>query len=455
MKKTLVICLGLLLVASFAMAKNVPQTTVNKHVESVGNDNNVPELGITLRAAAQDTFFLASYTWDAGPSCITEGWTPLDHTSQTHDFWHVADATELDGGTFGGLVPLQGLQSLWCGADGPVTAAQDMVLCGYAMLPGYGDDWDQAFCLRECLVGVSGVTVDVSVMWDSEPGYDATTLQVDQCDGNWVDVYGGIGVWDGNGTDTLSIPVSDTTHTGTINLRFSFISDGAWSDGDGQWNTDGAFMMDELTVSDTSGVVVAYEDFEDETPGDNDATDWVTCTPDPYGDFAALYPGLSLVQEDPCASELDCVWTFYTGSSATYACGGWPTQTAIPYVNVRDQYIYNTVFSPKISTSGSAGSVWEFRFDVYRDLQLNALVFYVWAVRTFDVTGCPSGWGGDGFVRYGGGKDWLRSTFSIGQYLEAGATDVGIEIGGRDMCGFWCGVYGTGACHSCPTGRRL
>jgi hypothetical protein len=51
-------------------------------------------------------------------------------------------------------------------------------------------------------------------------------------------------------------------------------------------------------------------------------------------------------------------------------------------------------------------------------------------------------------VRYGGGKDWLRSTYSIGQYLEPGAQYIGIEIGTRDMCGFWCGVYGTGSCHS-------
>jgi hypothetical protein len=449
MKKTLVISLCLLLVASFALAKNVEQgRTVNKKIEPVRTDTNLPDLGIQPVGAQTDTFVLGFFTFDSGPSCVTEGWAPIDHTAQTHDFWHVADGTELDGGSFGMLVPLEGLQSMWCGADGPKTAAEDIVLCGYAVLPGYGNNWDQALCLASCLTGVGGVEVDLSVMWDSEPGYDATTLQADQCDGNWVDVYGGLGIWDGWGTDTLTIAVSDTLHSGSMSLRFNFVSDGAWSDADGLWNTDGAFLMDELTVRDTSGVQVAYENFESYAPGATSTLNWVSCTPVPYGDYTALYPGLSLVQEDPCASELDCVWTYYTGSTATYSCGGWPTQLAIPYVNARDQYIYNTVFSPDIPTAGSTGSVWEMVFDVYRDLQLDALVFYVWAVRTVDNTGCPGNWDGDGFVRYGGGKDWLRNRFSIGEFIDTSASFVQVEIGARDMCGFWCGVYGTGSCHS-------
>lgn len=450
MKKTLVISLCLLLVASFAMAKNVEQgQRINKIVDPVRTDTNLPELGIQPRASAQtNTFFLAYYTWDSGPSCITQGWNPTDNTAQTHDFWHVADDTELDGGSFGGLVPLEGDQSLWCGADGPKTAGEDLVLCGYAQLPGYGNGWDQAFCLDQCLTNVGDLVVNVAVMWDSEPGYDGTTLQLDACDENWIDGYGGLGTWDGFGTDTLAIALSDTLHSGTVSIRFHFGSDGAWSDADGLWNTDGGFLLDELTVSDSSGVLVAYENFEDETPGDNDATDWVTCTPIPYGDYTGLYPGLSLVQEDPCASELDCVWTFYTGSTYTYACGGHGTQLAIPYVNVRDQYMDNSVYSPDIATAGSSGSVWEMRFDVYRDLKLDALVFYTWDIRTIDGEGCPSVWDGDGFVRYGGGKDWLRSTFGVGNFIDSEAAYMNFRIGAVDMCGFWCGVYGTGSCHS-------
>ena len=82
----------------------------------------------------------------------------------------------------------------------------------------------------------------------------------------WVDalIYGGFGVWDGAGTDTLSIAVSDTLHSGSLRFRFHFVSDGAWSDQDGQYNTDGAIVIDELSVVDSVGTLVAYEDFEDE-----------------------------------------------------------------------------------------------------------------------------------------------------------------------------------------------
>jgi hypothetical protein len=452
MKTTATICLCLLLAAGGATARETRNNTTDLQfrTEPVLSDKHLPELDIRHRVAAQGTTRLAYFTFDLGPSCVTEGWLVEDHTAQTHDFWHVASGVgpdaELDGGTFGMLVPLEGDQSMWCGADGPVTAAEDLVLCGYAVLPGYGNNWDQAFCLKNCLTGAGGVEVDLAVMWDAEPGYDATTLQADNCDGNWVDVYGGLGTWDGWGSDTLTIAVSDTLHSGFLSLRFNFISDGAWSDADGLWNTDGAILLDMLTVRDTSGVVVATENFEDETPGDTDADDWQTCTPLPYGDYSALYPGLSMVQEDPCNSENDCLWAYIEGSTATYSCGGWPAQSALPYVNARNQYIYNTRSSPAIPVVGS-GSVWEMVFDVYRDLQLDALVFYTWAVRTVE-GGCPGNWNGDGFVRYGGGKDWLRNRFSIGEYIDTSASHIQVEIGARDMCGFWCGVYGTGSCHS-------
>jgi hypothetical protein len=420
-----------------------------RYIAPIQTDHHIPELGIIPRVSAgYDTTFLASYSWDNGGTCDPQGWTPLDMTAQTHEFWHVAGATELDGGTFGQLVPLEGAQSLWCGVDGPVTAAADRVLCSYAVLPGYGNNWDQAYCLKDCLTGAGGVEVDVAVMWDSEPGYDATTLEADNCDENWVDVYGGLGTWDGVGTDTLAIAVSDTLHIGSLRLRFRFVSDGTWSDADGLWDTDGAFLLDQLTVRDTSGVRVATENFEDEAPGTHETDDWISCNIPGYGDFSGLYPGSSLVQEDPCASELDCVWAFFKGSTVNYACGGWPGQAAVPYRNERDQYIHNVVVSPEIPVVGS-GSIWELRFDVYRDLQLDALVYYVPYLRSFDAVGCPGVWTNLPYNYIsGGGKDWLRATWSIGRFVDPDATHIQVALGVRDMCGSWCGVYGTGACHS-------
>jgi hypothetical protein len=458
MKKSTLLCLCLLLAVCPASARTVDRDNnrflrdidTPRLIEPVQSDHHIPELGIFPRVSANvETTFSAYYTWDNGGVCDPQGWRPLDKTAQTHEFWHVAGVSELDGGSFGNLVPLEGAQSMWCGVDGPVTVAEDLVLCGYAVLPGYGNNWDQALCLRDCLTGAGGVEVDVAVMWDSETDYDATTLEADNCDENWVAVYGGLGTWDGSGTDTLAIAVSDTLHSGSLRLRFRFESDGAWSDQDGLHDSDGAFLLDQLAVSDTSGVRVAYEDFEDEAPGAHESDDWVSCNPPGYGDFSGLFPGSSLVQEDDCQSELDCVWAFIKGSTANYACGGWPEQAAVPYVNERDQYISNWVYSPDIDVTGSGGSVWEIVVDVYRDLQLDALVGWGCMIRSIGPDGCPGLWGGPEFLsHHWGGRDWLRARWGVGQYIDPGATHVNIALGVRDYCEFWCGVWGTGSCHS-------
>jgi hypothetical protein len=447
MKKTLVISLCLLLVASFALARNVDKGMTDLKIKSesaVTDNSSMANLGLGVhRAAAADTTVLAYYTFDSGPNCVTEGFATADVTAQTGDWFHVDDFAGLGGGVTGLLVPLEGAQSLWCGVRENLAS---LILCGYSTLPGYGNSWNQAFCTANCLTVTTGVAVNFSIFWDSEGGYDATTLQMDLCDDVWVDLYGGISVWDGTGTDTMSVAVADTLHSGSLRVRFNFNADGAWSDQDGLWNTDGAVVIDELSITDDGGDVLAVEDFEGESVGDTDATDWVSCTPPGYGDFAVLYPGLTLVQEDPCFSDFSCVWTFYTGSTEDYSCGGFPAQTAVPYENSRSQYIINEVWSPDMAVAG-AGSVWEIAYDVYRDLPLGPLMFYVWHVRN-TVDGCPGGWQDFNFVYYGGDKDWLRRAHGFGVFVDPGATHISVAMGVQDMCQFWNGVYGDCLCHS-------
>jgi hypothetical protein len=373
------------------------------------------------------------------------GWTSHDVTSQTGDYFHVDDFAGLGGGTYGVLNALEGDQSLWGGAR----ASASVILCGYATLPGYGNGWNQAFCTRGCLVVGTGVVIDYLAAWDSEPGYDATAVEVDECNDNWIEIYGGVGVYDGTGAETASVAVNDSLHSGSLRIRFHFTADGGWSDEDGLWDTDGFIIIDSLTVSDVGGVVVATEDFEDpdDVVGATSTVDWESCTPPGYGDFAMLYNALFLVQEDPCAENLTCLWTFYTGSTFNYGCGGFPAQTAVPYVNARDQYISDEVWSPLIPNVGS-GSVYELNFQTYRDLTLNALIFYVFHVRSWDNVGCPSAWADRNFVYFGGQKDWITSTFPFGDLVQGGAVSVQVAVGAVDMCGVWCGINGDGACHS-------
>ena len=53
------------------------------------------------------------------------------------------------------------------------------------------------------------------------------------------------------------------------------------------------------------------------------------------------------------------------------------------------------------------------------------------------------------FVYYGGQKDWIQNLQAVGDLinLQTG-TAMNIRLGVVDMCGVWCGIYGSGACHS-------
>ncbi len=464
MRKTLLVSLSLMLclslVASLAIAKNVTadrSQSLRPHKDLGSNvsldERTVEELMGNSRglfsSAAAGTTVLASYTFDAGGGCDVQGWTSVDNTAQLGDFFHVDDFAGVPG-----YSAIEGLKSLWCG----VPASSAIPWCAYATLPGYGNSWNQAFCTKNCLTVGNGVEISFLVKYDSEPGYDGTTVEIDQCDNNWVVVDGnGPAGYDftGASTDTngvlISIPwttfVPDSLHGASMRVRLHFQSDGAWSDQDGLWNTNGAVIIDSLSVSDSTGIVVPVETFEDEAVGATVATDWTSCTPSGYGDFSGLFPGLSLIQEDPCFSNISCMWGFFNGSTVNYACGGFPSQLAMPYGNAAGQYLDNQVNSPIIPYTGTGANV-VLTFDSYRDLPLDNLQFYVWHIRSF-VGGCPGTWKDRNFVYYGGQKDWLVQTQQpVGDLITAGATDVQIALGAVDMCGFWCGVYGTGACHS-------
>ena len=348
--------------------------------------------------AGLETTLLGSWDFDGGGMCDPQGWTSVDITIQLGDYFHVDDFAGLGGGDFGRLAPLEGSQSLWCGAR---PDAADSVFCGYATLPGYGNNWDQAFCTASCLAATGDVTIDFLATWDSEPNYDYTYVEYDTCDEQWSE----LAVYDDIGSGFVSHTVGGASHSGQLRLRFHFVSESEWSDQDGLWDTDGAIVIDSLTVRDASGVLLATELFEAESVGDTDAAsgNWVSCTPAGYGDFAGLFPGYQMVQEDPCRSNSSCVWAFIKGSTYNYACGGYPAQMVVPYGNDRGRYIHNEIWSPLVPWVGQ-GAAAELRYDHYRDHTLNALIVPVWHVRSI-VDGCATPWEDINFFIWPMGKD--------------------------------------------------
>jgi len=400
------------------------------------------------RAEAAGTTWYGVWDFDSGATCLPEGWVTADLTAQLGEYWHVDDFAGLGGGSYGLLVPLEGTKSMWCGLR--PDPEHEIYKCYYS-LPGYGPNWSQQFC-STCLTVSGDVKLAYLISWDSEPGYDATAVEYDVCGSTeaWVPIpsawnSGNADVYDGSGSLPDSVLVEAANHSGSIRFRFNFTSDGAWCDADGYWDTDGAVIVDALRVTDGTGEK-SYEDFEGATVGDKSAGDWAICNMPPFGDFAALYPGIQMVQEDPCRQNLTCMWTFFTGSTETYACGGFPAQLAVPKGNDRGQYFHNQIWSPVLPFTGT-GSIVEIDFDVYRDLPLDNLVFYEWYVRSwFD--DCPGAWVNRYDVWFGITGDWFPENFSVGDVVEPGATSIQVALGAWDLCFYWCGVVGSGLCHS-------
>jgi len=183
--------------------------------------------------------------------------------------------------------------------------------------------------------------------------------------------------------------------------------------------------------------------------------DVAVCTPqgwigvdrsDQHGDYAGLFRGIEMVQEDPCFMDYTCLWGFFNNSADDYACGGRPYQPAVPYRNDLGIYLWNEIWSPEIPLSGS-GSNFILGYRVYRDLPLENLVFYTRHVRSI-IGGLPRAWKSAGEYYYGGDKDWMHFDIPVGALIEPGAEAVQIALGCHDLCGAWCGVLGDGSCHS-------
>jgi hypothetical protein len=402
------------------------------------------------------------------------GYTTVDRSEQLKRFFHVADGTELNGGTSGNLLPLAGTKSMWCG-QAPTTA---IPYCDYATLPGYGNNWDQLL-MSTTLAGDSA-SISYKIFFDSEPGYDGTVAEYTFDGGmTWnqmavTDTFGTrAGVYEGTLPHEGKLPppyITESFSFGSpgaseMRIRFRFLSDGALSDEDALWPTDGAITIDDIMLQTwLAGVpaVSRFQDFESGVPGSNFAGVWSGANGSSFGDFGAIYPGLALLQEDPCSYEFSYMWGFFDDPLVTaYDChlpnprpdigsmpfgmDGNPVVTG-GYFGGGGLYMSNEIWSPVIPNTGQ-GDEYRLSFRVYRDLPLNNLQFYTWHIRSW-VNGCPGMWRDNNLVFYGPDKDWFAAAFNIGSHIDPDADHIQIAIGAVDMCGVWCNIYGTGACHS-------
>ncbi|MFA4948070.1 MAG: FlgD immunoglobulin-like domain containing protein [Candidatus Krumholzibacteriia bacterium] len=400
-------------------------------------------------SAAVDTFCIVWYTFE---QMAWQGWTRMDNTAQRGDFWRVDDFAGLGGGSHGGLVPIEGTKSMWCGVR---SSTIDPYLCSWYDAPGYGNKWSQMLATGS--FNFSGpITLSYQMHYDSEPDYDFTRVEYDAGGGDWrmVAEYTGAG-------DTVASHVIALTQART-KLRFHFISDGAWSDEDGLYNTDGGCIVDAIRVQD-SGALNNYQDFESAAVGAKTAGIWTGKAEPGFGTYSGLKNNLT--DKDPCNDNFATQIVFFIGSWCFWDPAGglcdtpWcmgdggleaPCQNELVISPVIDMTKYSlncnnvqngTIPSGDLSQLGGCS----LRFTVYRDLPLANLVFYEWKVRNV-VDGCPGPWRNDNFMNWGTEQAYIFENKDISAYVGNGSIQVGLGV--VDMCDDWYLVYGNCAAHT-------
>ena len=403
-----------------------------------------PGLRDLYDAAAVDTYCLARYNFDFNN---WQGWTPVDRTAQPDTFFHVDDFYGLGGGAHGYLVPLEGWKSMWCGAR---ANSGDPYLCGWESAPGYGNGWVQDL-ETDTLFFTGTITVSYKIAWDLEPDYDFIHLQYDAGDGTWEDITSYTD--QGSGTEEYEIsPAQPWTR-----LRFHVISDKSWSDQDGLYDTDGACIIDAISVSDM-GALSDYEDFEAAPVGAREWGIWHGRVKPPFGTYSHLRSNLQ--DRDPCGNNITSVVVFFD-ETGPHPSPGYPGLYDTPFClgggGLTAPCQNEIVVSPPIDTRRfstgrnhvqdgvipaeelpSLGG-FEYRFMVYADLPLENLVFCQWYVRNI-TNGCPGPWL-TGDIFYSNQSAWLSPSYDVSRYIESDTVQVAVGV--VDMCDVW---YELGDC---------
>ncbi len=456
---SLIVLIGAAILASAALSQTQMPSKQRPPVKAPGKQVKKPSIrpspppAISKDAGADETI-LAEWTFDNDQGePDPQGWTTQDVTGQVGSFFHVDDFAGLNGGSFGRLRPLSGARSLWCG----MRPTEDPAFCGYAMLPGYGNDWLQHF-ESVAFSAVGDVVVSYRVRSDTEQNEDRLYCDYLSKTGTWrtIERTSGEGLYSVNET------IPEDSLNGSVRLRFTFSSDHTQSDEDGLQNTDGGAIIDDLRIQDENGLV-DFQDFEGEEVGALATADghWRASTTQ-YGDCAALFDGSTILQEDPLGTNATHLWGFFSGSTADYGCGGHPEQRAVPYAKWMplDEhydrssvlYLRNRIVSPPIPAPGGLRLAEKilFKFKIYGDLQASARVMYDCGIRSGS-GGCWGRWADihEGLVFYDPDKSWHLRAFEIGDYIADDATEFQVCLEVRDMCDeFGASDPGDCQCHS-------
>lgn len=228
--------------------------------------------GASMAKAGVDSFYLYG-----GPDEPTEGkfqdalgvlpdrqgWIGVDLTDEPV-YWQVSTFEAGNLNDHGA-----GNHAVWCGQSPEQKP-------GWGDPPGYGNSWDESLVWEGSVSDPqSGQTVslDFYYNYDTEPRYDYFLVEYDSA-GTWKTVLDETGYHPTDfappgllysESEAEPIVYDPGGYAGEdsdrVRIRFRVTSDGAWSDEDGLWPTDGAVQADDISVSWSDGST--FDDFED------------------------------------------------------------------------------------------------------------------------------------------------------------------------------------------------
>ena len=253
---------------------------------------------------------------DLGGAPSFAGWTSLDNTQKLASKWHV-DTFHCD--MIGGMGETN--HAWWCGEYFALGCSPtDSILGGYGNSYLERLDWTGT-------VADSGVATAVQLTfdftYDSEPGYDGTTVEYRDATG-MVTLDGPLWGADTVLAQTYNFTLNPGDYGGTggdeVMMRFEFVADGGWSDSDCLWPTSGAVQIDDIAIYFDTVLQGTVEDCEGKAP-----TQWYTTLPPGVGDFAKAWPALDEI--DPCRSNITPVLAFIDDGEVVPGTGGYLCET--------------------------------------------------------------------------------------------------------------------------------